>query len=132
VSTYQEFNSGFLQNFFKKPDPFSIGLNNMVVSYQALLHGSTSPIRGVPLIGTQESLILTITSQDYIVHWLSSIPEDDSTRLVGTTIVLSYQKGDSICDAKAFTEVLNSSENIETSAKSEAVHTREVFMIRRP
>jgi hypothetical protein len=28
--------------------------------------------------------------------------------------------------------VLNSSENIETSANSEAVHAREVFMIHRP
>jgi hypothetical protein len=70
----------------------------MAASYQALLHGSTSPIQGVPLIGAQEGLILTITSKDYIVHWLGSIPEDDSTRLVGSMVFLPYQEGDSICD----------------------------------
>jgi hypothetical protein len=75
----------------------------MVASYQALLYGSTSLIQGVPLTGAQEGLILTITSQDYIVHWPGSIPKDDSTRLVGTTMVLPYQEGDSICDAEAFT-----------------------------
>jgi hypothetical protein len=48
------------------------------------------------------------------------------------TVVLPYQEGDSICDAEAFTKVLNSSENIETSINNEAVHAREVFMIRRP
>jgi hypothetical protein len=69
ASTYQEFNSGFLQSFFKKSDPFPFGLNNMATSYQALLHGSTSPIRGVLLTRVQEGLVLTITSQDYIVHW---------------------------------------------------------------
>jgi hypothetical protein len=85
----------------------------------------------VLLIGAQEGLILTITSQDYIVHWPGSIPKDDSSRLVGTTVVLPYQ-GDSICDAEAFTDVLNSSKNIETSVHNEAVHTQKVFMIRHP
>jgi hypothetical protein len=103
----------------------------MATSYQALLHGPTSLIRGVPLTRAQEDLILTITSQDYILHWSGSIPKDDNTSLVGMTLVLPYQ-GDSICDAEAFTEVLNSSENIETSINNEAVHAREVFMIRRP
>jgi hypothetical protein len=68
ASTYQEFNSGFLQSSFKKLDPFPLGFNNMATSYQALLYGSTSPIQGVPLTGAQEDLILTITSQYYIVH----------------------------------------------------------------
>jgi hypothetical protein len=132
ASTYQESNSGFLQSSFKKQDLFPLGLNNMATSYQALLHGSTSPIQGVPLTRAQEGLILTITSQDYIVHRLGSIPKDDNTRLLGTTVVLAYQEGDSICDTKAFTKVLSSSKNIETSVNNEEVHAREVFMIRRP
>jgi hypothetical protein len=94
----------------------------MATSYQALLHGSNSPIRGIPLTRAQEGLILTITSQDYIVHWQGSILEDDSTRLVSTTVVLLYQEGYSVCDAKTFTEVLNNSENMETSVNNEAVH----------
>jgi hypothetical protein len=107
ASTYQEFNSGFLQSSFKKPDPFPLGLNNVATSYQALLQGSTSPMRRVPLIGAQEGFVLTITSQDYIIHWPGSIPEDSGTRLVGTTTVLPYQEGDSIYDAEASTGVLN-------------------------
>jgi hypothetical protein len=96
----------------------------MATSYQALLPRSTSPIRGIPLIGAQEGLILTIISQDYIAHWPSSIPKDDSTRIVGMIVVLSYQEGDSIYDAEAFTKVLNSSENIEISVNNEAVHAQ--------
>jgi hypothetical protein len=47
-------------------------------------------------------------------------------------LVLPYQEGDSIYDVEAFTEVLNSSKNIETSVNNEAVHAQEVFMIRHP
>jgi hypothetical protein len=47
-------------------------------------------------------------------------------------VVLPYQEGDSIYDAKVFTKVLNRSENIKTSMNNEAVHAQEVFMIRRP
>jgi hypothetical protein len=65
------------------------------------------------------------------MHWLGSIPNDDCTRLVGMMVVLPYQ-GDSICDAEAFTEVLNNFKNIETSVNNEVVHAREVFMICRP
>jgi hypothetical protein len=107
ASTYQEFNSGFLHSCFRKPDPFQLGLNNVATSYQALLQGSTNPMRRVPLIGAQEGFVLTITSQDYIIHWPGSIPEDSGTRLVGTTTVLPYQEGDSIYDAEASTGVLN-------------------------
>jgi hypothetical protein len=47
-------------------------------------------------------------------------------------MVLTYQEGDSIYDAKVFTKVLNRSENIKTSMNNEAVHAQEVFMIHRP
>jgi hypothetical protein len=47
-------------------------------------------------------------------------------------VVLPYQEGDSIYDAKVFTKVLNRSENIKTSMNNEVVHAQEVFMIRRP
>jgi hypothetical protein len=131
ASTYQEFNLGFLQSSFQKPDPFPLGLNNMATSYQALLQGSTSPIRRMPVRRAQGGLVLTITSQDYIVHWLGSISEDNGTWIVGTTTVLPYQ-GDSIYDAKASTEVLNNSDRMETSINNRTLHTREVFMVRRP
>ena len=91
---YQEYNSEYTQNLFKKPDPFPFGLHNMATSYQARLGGVLDPVLRMPLKGAQEGLVLTITSQDYIVHWPGSIPEDDSIRLVGTTTVLPYQEGD--------------------------------------
>jgi hypothetical protein len=104
----------------------------MVACYQALLHESTSLIQRVPLIGAQEDLILTITSQDYIVHWPGSIPKDDNTRLVDTLVVLPYREEDSICNVEDFTKVLKSFEIIETSMNNEAVHAREVFRICHP
>jgi hypothetical protein len=81
---------GILSEFLKKPGPFPFGLHNMATSYQALLQGSTNLVRRLLLTGAQEGLVLTIMSQDYIVHWPGSIPEDDSTQLVGMTMVLPY------------------------------------------
>ena len=88
----------------------------------------------MPLEGAQEGLILTITSQDCIVHWPGSVPEDSSTQLVGTTTttILPYQEGDSICNLEASTKVINYSDSVETDADSGAIHAREVFMVRRP
>jgi hypothetical protein len=80
------------------------------------------------LTGAQKSLVLTITSQDYIVHWSGSISEDNNTRLVDATIVLPYQEGDSIRDAKA-SEILNNSNSIEIGMNDRAIRTREVFMV---
>jgi len=88
----------------------------------------------MPLKGAQEGLVLTITSQDYIIHWLGSIPEDSGTQLVDnvTTTALPYQEGDLICDLETSTEVINNSSNMEINANDRTTHTREVFMIRRP
>jgi hypothetical protein len=32
-------------------------------------------VRRVPLVGAQEGLVLTITPQDCLVHWLGSVSE---------------------------------------------------------
>ena len=87
-----------------------------------------------PLKGAQEGLVLTITSQDCIIHWPGSVPEDSSTRLVDTTTTttLPYQEGDSICDLKASTKVINDYDSVETDADNRTIHAREVFMVRRP
>ena len=78
----------------------------------------------MPLKGAQEGLVLTITSQDCIVHWPGSVPEDSATRLVGTTTttILPYQEGDSICDLEASTKVINYSDSVETDADSRTIH----------
>ena len=57
----------------------------MAKSYQARPEGSLDPVVRMPLKGAQEGLIVTVTSQDCIVHWPGSIPEDSGTRLVGMT-----------------------------------------------
>ena len=86
------------------------------------------------LKGAQEGLVLTITSQDCIVHWPGSVPEDSGTRLVGatTTTILPYQEGDSICDLEASTKVINNYGSVETNTDNRTIHAREVFMVRRP
>ena len=86
----------------------------------------------MPLKGAQEGLVLTITSQDCIVHRPGSVPEDSGTRLVGTTttIILPYQEGDSIYDLEASTEVINNDDSVNTSNRT--VHAWEVLMVHRP
>ena len=88
----------------------------------------------MPLKGAQEGLILTITSQDYIVHWPGTVPEDDDTQLVDdtTTTILPYQEGDSIYDFETSTEVINSSGSTEINDDDRTTHAREVFMIHCP
>ena len=68
ASAYQEYNSEYTQSPFKKSGPFLFGLHNMAKSYQARPEGSLDPVLRMPLKGAQEGLVLTITSQDYIVH----------------------------------------------------------------
>ena len=132
--TYQEYNSEYMQNLFKKSDPFPLGFHNMATSNQARSGGFLDPVLRMPLKGAQEGLVLTITSQDCIVHWPGSVPEDSSTRLddTTTTTILPYQEGDSICDLEASTKVMNNSDSVETDADNRTIHAREVFMVRRP
>ena len=88
----------------------------------------------MPLKGAQEGLVLTITSQDCIIHWPGSIPEDSGTQLVdnATTTALPYQEGDSICDLEASTKVISNSDSMETNTSNRTVHAREVLMVRHP
>ena len=78
--------------------------------------------------------MLTITSQDCIIHWPGSIPKDSGTQLVGTTTtaILPYQEGDSICDIEASTEVISNSDSMKTNTNNRTAHAREVLMVRRP
>ena len=105
----------------------------MATPYMTWPEGFLDPVLRMPLKGAQEGLILTITSQDCIVHWPGSVPEDNGTQLVDnmTTAILPYQ-GDSICDLEASTKVINYSDSVETNADSGAIHAREVFMVHRP
>ena len=106
----------------------------MAKSYKARPKGSLDPVLRMPLKGAQEGLVLTITSQDCIVHWPGSVPKDSGTRLVDTTTIaiLPYQEGDSICDLEASTKVVSDSDSMETNTGNRTIHAREVFMVRRP
>ena len=106
----------------------------MAKSYQAWPEGSLDPVLIMPLKGAQEGLILTITSQDCIVHWPGSVPEDSSTRLVDTTTttILPYQEGDSIYDLETSTEVISNSDSTEINVDNRTVHAWEVLMVRHP
>ena len=130
MSTYQEYYSEFTESTSKKSGPLPFGLHNMATPYQTWHEGSTYPVLRMPLKGAQEGLVLTITSQDYIVHWPGSAPEDSGTQLVDntTTTILPYQEGDSIYDLEASTKVINYSDSVETDADSGTIHAREVLM----
>ena len=106
----------------------------MATSYQTRPEGSTNPMLRMPLKGAQEGLVLTITSQDCIVHWPGSVPKDSGTQLVDntTTTALPYQEGDSICDLEASTKIVSDSDSMETNADNRTIHAQEVFMVRRP
>ena len=124
ASAYQEYNTEYTQSLFRKSSPFPFGLHNVAKSYQARPEGSLDPVLRMPLKGAQEGLVLTITSQDCIVHWPSYIPEDSNTRLVGTTAttILPYQEGDSIYDLEASTKVISNPDSIGTNANNRTIH----------
>ena len=134
TSTYQEYYSEYTQSTSKKLGPLPFRLHNMATSYQTWPEGSTYLVLRMSLKGAQKGLVLTITSQDCIVYWPGSVPEDSGTRLVGTTTttILPYQEGDLICDLEASTKVINNFDSVETDADNRTIHTREVFMVCRP
>jgi hypothetical protein len=75
------------------------------------------------LTRAQEGLILTVTSQDCLVHWLDTLSQSSNTRLVDEAITLPYQEGSTFRDADALTEV------ISNSSRAGVVPAREVLMI---
>ena len=68
ASAYQETQLGEHSESFQEVRSFSFELHNMAKAYQAWLEGSLDPVLRMPLKGAQEGLVLTITSQDCIVH----------------------------------------------------------------
>jgi hypothetical protein len=101
----------------------------MAKSCQILLQELAGSVRGVPLIGAQECLVLTMTPQDCLVHWPGSVSRSGNIRLVDEATILSYQKGSTLYDTDASTEIISNSNGTVTD--TEATHAREVFMIQR-
>jgi hypothetical protein len=128
---YQEYDSDttFVNNSVSHPSIFPLGLNNSVSIYQ----GQTSSAQRIPLIGAQEGLMLTITPQDYLVHWPSSIPGDGRSRLTSITEFLPYQEGNLICEDEIPTKILDNSDMTGSSTDDRGVNASQVvFMVRCP
>jgi hypothetical protein len=70
--------------------------------------------------------VLTITSEDCLVHWPGTYPQNINTRLVEEAITLPYQEGSALHNDSAPTEV------ISNYSKASLVPGREAFMIRQP
>jgi hypothetical protein len=77
-------------------------------------------VQGVPLIGDQEGLVLTMTPQDYLIHWPGSVSRSGSIRLVDEATILPYQEGSTLYDNDTSTEIISNSSGIVTNA--EATH----------
>jgi hypothetical protein len=87
-------------------------------------------MRGVPLTGAQEGLVLTVTPQDCLVHWPGSVSGSGDVWLVDEATILPFQEGSTLYDIDVSTEIINNSNDGVTNV--EAMHDREVFMIRWP
>jgi hypothetical protein len=85
-------------------------------------------VRGVPLIGAQEGLVLTMTPQDCLVHWSDSVSRSGDIRLVNEATILPFQKESTLYDTDASTEIISNSNGAVID--TEAMHAQEVFMIR--
>lgn len=78
----------------------------------------------MPLKAAQQGLVLTVTSQDCIIHWPNTTFEANSTQLINSTEILPYQEGNSIEQ----TEINNS----DSSMDHQTINAQEVLMIRQP
>jgi hypothetical protein len=130
ASIHQEINSSLLQNSSIKLGPFPFGLKNMAKSCQILFQEAARSVRRVPLVGAQEGLVLTITPQDCLIHWLGSVSKGGDIRLVDEAMILPYQEGSMLYDTDTLTEIISNSNGAVTDA--EATHAQKVFMIQRP
>jgi hypothetical protein len=126
ASTLQEINSILLQVSSRKLSRLPTRLNNVARAYQDLLQKVAGLVRRLRLTRAQEGLILTVTSQDCVVHWPGTFPQSSNTRLVEEAITLPYQEGGAFRNANALTKV------ISNSSRAGLVPAQEVFMIRQP
>jgi hypothetical protein len=69
ASTLQEINLNLFQGSFRKLGHLPTRLNNVARIYRDLLRKIAGLVRSLRLTKAQEGLILTVTSQDYLVHW---------------------------------------------------------------
>jgi hypothetical protein len=73
ASIAREYNSDYHLDPSKERKPFPLRPYNLATSYQTSFQDSINSVRRVPLTTAQKGLVLTITPQDYIVHWSGSL-----------------------------------------------------------
>jgi hypothetical protein len=107
ASTLQEISSNLLQVSSKKLSRFPTGLNNVTKTYQGLLRSMAGRAQRLHLTRAQEGLVLTVTPEDYLVHWPGTYPQNSNTRLVEEAITLPYQGGSTLYDDNILTKVIS-------------------------
>jgi hypothetical protein len=78
----------------------------------------TGSVRGVPLTGAQEGLVLTMTPQDCLVHWPSSVSGSGDIRLIDEAMILPYQEGSALYDIDASIEIISNSDGIDIDTEA--------------
>ena len=117
---------------------FPLGLKNSASIYQDTISHLVQSEQEIPLAGAQRGLVLSITPEGGIVHWLGARPDTfliDPSRLVGMVELLPYQDGSTLTadnNDHDSTEILDIAATVESGTHSAMKHSREVFMARQP
>ena len=92
----------------------------------------------IPLMGAQKGLVLSITPEGGIIHWLGARPDIssiDPSRLVGMVELMPYQDDRTLPadnNDHDSIEILDSMMAAESRTHSAMRHSKEVFMARQP
>jgi hypothetical protein len=97
---------------FRKLGRLPTRLDNVARTYQNMIREVAGPMQRLQLTRALEGLILTITSQDCLVHWPGTFPQSGNTRLADEVITLPYQEGSTFYDTDALTEVISNSSRV--------------------
>jgi hypothetical protein len=117
---------------------FPLGLSNSASIYQDSINHLMQSEQEIPLMGAQTGLVLSITSEDGIVHWPGArldISSADSSRLVSMVELLPFQDGSTLptdSDDHDSIEILGIATTIELGMHLTTRHSREVFMAGQP
>ena len=76
----------------EEPVHFPLGLKNSASIYQDMISYLVQSKEEIPLTGAQRGLVLSITPEGGIIHWLGARPDSliDPSRRVGMVEFLPY------------------------------------------
>ena len=108
----------------KSNNPTIFGLCNSASSYQNHIRNRMSSTRRILLEGAQELLIMTVTPQDYVVHWPGSF-FSERNQYNNYSKELPYQEGKEL--GKSSSETTNSSD--EGTPKRRIKRSRQKYTV---